>query len=133
MGPRLIAVITAVVFFWMQAWQAGWGDAIQDTARQGQDAGTQVRNAVVLPAVDGQGTLTLFPNTPGALSIQSHELFPGSAGGSADNFKALFGNDAGIVGATSQAQGVLRGEASLTGDAYRAIKGIWRCWPSPPS
>jgi conjugal transfer mating pair stabilization protein TraN len=123
MGSRPTAVVTAVAFFWMQAWQAGWGDAIQDTARQGQDAGTQVRNAVVLPAVDTQGALTLFPTTPGALSIQSHELFPGSAGGSAEDFKALFGNDAGLVGATRQAQGVLRGEASLTGEAYRAIEG----------
>ncbi len=123
MWPRPTAVVTAVVFFWMQAWQTGWGDAIQDAARQGQDAGTQVRQAITLPAVNAQGTLTLFPNTPGALSIQPNALFPDSGGGSAGDFKALFGNDAGIAGATSQAQGVLRGEASLTGEAYRAIEG----------
>jgi len=43
----------------------------------------------------------------GALSIQPNALFPGSGDGSAEDFKALFGNDAGIIGATSQAQGVL--------------------------
>ena len=120
---RAVAVLTAAVFLWMQLWQTSWGDALQDAGRQGQDAGTQVRQAVTLPAVDAQGTLTLFPNTSGALSIQTNALFPGSGGGSAEDFKALFGDNAGLIHATGQVQQTLLGEPSPTGEAYRTVSG----------
>lgn len=118
---RAVAFGLAWILFWTQVQQAV-ADAMQDSARLGQEAAKQSIAKFPLPAVDpGGDTLTLFPGTAQSLAIPTQELFPGTGSGSSSTFTDLYGQDAAAVSAGLDAQSSLKSESSSTGEAYRTL------------
>ncbi len=93
---------------------------MQAAAQAGQAAGTQARATFAVPTASGS-TLSLFPGDPGG-DLSFGALFPGAQNGTAGDFGAFLGNDAGTLIQGQNAQTRLPNEDSATGDAYRALR-----------
>lgn len=127
---RCLATLLAVALICTQM-QAAVADAMRDSARLGQEAARQSASAFPLPTVNpGGDTLTVFPETAGALEIPLTELFPGTAAGDASALAGLYGDDGAALAAGLAAQTTLRAESSFTGEAYRTlVRGSRRSHP----
>lgn len=125
-GPRFarpIAFLLSVSIYWVSATAAHanhLGDPIADAAAHGQNAGQAFVPSPDIATADGQGNITLYPNSAMPESIPAGEMFPG-ASGDFSAYTGTYGNDAAMQSLGTDAQAVLESQQSYPGEAYRTI------------
>lgn len=118
---RPIAALAIFAMFVTQAWLA-WADGMVDQGKAGESFGRQVIPLSV-GTVEQNGSMTLFPGSANPISIDQKDLFPGSGTQDLNTYSGVYGNNAALSNLGATANSTLTTEQSMTGEAYRVMKG----------
>jgi conjugal transfer mating pair stabilization protein TraN len=119
---RSLAMTLSITMAWTP-FAVTWADAMQAAGSEGQQTGQQIVGAFQFPVDAGGGTMALNPGTAQESTINIGTLFPdaNNANSVAANLTSLYGNNPGTIAAGLNAQTILNGENSATGEAYRTL------------
>lgn len=117
---KIISSIT-VFFFSYSIMLPSWGDAISNSASDGNSLGKSSLSTFPTPSLNN-GSDIVFGAGEGAQSIKIQDLFPGAATSSAPDLETAYGHDDRTLERGGSANNRLTTEQSADGDAYRLLK-----------
>lgn len=121
MAGRTTAALT-LLFYTYSSFLPAWADNIAASASSGNATAQEAMSAWTPPSVSD--TAITYGSGADKQSINLSELFPGAGQNTGnEDLTNLYGDDQGTLSAGTKANTALGSENSMSGDAYRLLKG----------